>query len=136
MRVAARLYRRLIQPPTPRTPSPLWEQPPCHVIDRLSKVSRNGFVLSPSPQCNISRSSSRLFFFPFATGHFSYECKATRPYVSRPSRTAQLENPRLFAESKRDAHPSVDVPEEFKNKFVFYFYLLLARLTEGVRSYG
>ena len=78
----------------------------------------------------------KAFFFPFATGHFSYECKATRPYVSRPSRTAQLENPRLFAESKRDAHPSVDVPEEFKNKFVFYFYLLLARLTEGVRSYG
>ena len=94
MRVAAREYGRLIQPPTPtqpccvphcrrltrprycapdvqiRTPSPLWEQPPCNVIDRLSKVSRNGFVLSPSPQCNISRSSSRLFFFLSPQGIF------------------------------------------------------------------
>ncbi|KAH9997865.1 zinc knuckle-domain-containing protein [Russula vinacea] len=29
-------------------------------------------------------------------GHFTYECKDTRPYVSRPSRTAQLENPQLL----------------------------------------
>ncbi|KAI0004509.1 zinc knuckle-domain-containing protein [Russula compacta] len=50
------------------------------------------------------------------TGHFTYECKATRPYVSRPSRTAQLENPRVLAKLKADGKPSVDVPEEFKNK--------------------
>jgi hypothetical protein len=50
------------------------------------------------------------------TGHFTYECKATRPYVSRPSRTAQLENPRILAKLKADGKPSVDVPEEFKNK--------------------
>jgi len=50
-------------------------------------------------------------------GHFTYECKATRPYVSRPSRTAQLENPRVLAKLKADGKPSVEVPEEFKNKF-------------------
>lgn len=52
------------------------------------------------------------------TGHFTYECKSTRPYVSRPSRTAQLENPRLLAKLKADGKPSIEVPEEFKNKFV------------------
>ena len=56
------------------------------------------------------------------TGHFTYECKDTRPYVSRPSRTAQLENPQLLlaaaAKSKADVDPS-SVPDEFKNKFVF-----------------
>ncbi|KAN0123426.1 Zinc knuckle domain containing protein [Russula decolorans] len=49
------------------------------------------------------------------TGHFTYECKDTRPYVSRPSRTAQLENPLLVAKSSK-GQPSVDVPDEFKNK--------------------
>ncbi|KAH6912671.1 zinc knuckle-domain-containing protein [Coprinopsis sp. MPI-PUGE-AT-0042] len=43
-------------------------------------------------------------------GHFTYECKGARPYVSRPSRTQQLENPKLRAK----ATPSVEVPEEFK----------------------
>jgi hypothetical protein len=50
-------------------------------------------------------------------GHFTYECKDTRPYVSRPSRTAQLENPQLLAavaKSKADVNPSA-VPED---KFV------------------
>jgi hypothetical protein len=50
------------------------------------------------------------------TGHFTYECKSTRPYVSRPSRTAQLENPRLLAKLKADGQPSIEVPEQFKNK--------------------
>lgn len=58
------------------------------------------------------------------TGHFTYECKATRPYVSRPSRTAQLENPRVLAKLKADGKPSVEVPEEFKNKFVHFFLML------------
>ncbi|KAG2010140.1 hypothetical protein CC2G_012983 [Coprinopsis cinerea AmutBmut pab1-1] len=43
-------------------------------------------------------------------GHFTYECKGARPYISRPSRTQQLENPRLRAK----ATPTVEVPEEFK----------------------
>ncbi|KAI0061675.1 hypothetical protein BV25DRAFT_1805131 [Artomyces pyxidatus] len=50
------------------------------------------------------------------TGHFTYQCKSSRPYVTRPSRTAQLENPRLLAKLKADGKPSVEVPEEFKNK--------------------
>jgi hypothetical protein len=63
---------------------------------------------------------------PPPTGHFTYECKGNaRPYISRPSRTAQLENPRLVAKSKADGQPSVDVPEEFKNKFVVFLLLLL-----------
>ncbi|KAG6910671.1 hypothetical protein DXG01_008715 [Tephrocybe rancida] len=40
----------------------------------------------------------------------------TRPYVSRPSRTQQLENPKLLAKLKAEGKPSVEVPEEFKKK--------------------
>ncbi|KAJ6584962.1 zinc knuckle-domain-containing protein [Mycena capillaripes] len=50
------------------------------------------------------------------TGHFIYECKFERPYVSRPSRTQQLENPRVLAKLKEAGKPSVEVPEEFKKK--------------------
>jgi hypothetical protein len=52
------------------------------------------------------------------TGHFTYQCKNARPYVSRPSRTKQLERPGVLAKLRADGRPSVDVPEEFKNKFV------------------
>ena len=51
-------------------------------------------------------------------GHFIYECKGTRPYLSRPSRTQQLENPRLLAKLKADGKPSIEVPEEFKQPSV------------------
>ncbi|KAJ7675845.1 zinc knuckle-domain-containing protein [Mycena polygramma] len=50
------------------------------------------------------------------TGHFIYECKSERPYVSRPSRTKQLENPSVLAKLKAVGKPSVEVPEEFKKK--------------------
>ncbi|KAG2127790.1 zinc knuckle-domain-containing protein [Suillus cothurnatus] len=50
------------------------------------------------------------------TGHFIFECKSTRPYVSRPSRTAMLENPKLLAKLKAEGKPSVEVPEEFRTK--------------------
>nr|GAT60296.1 predicted protein [Mycena chlorophos] len=49
-------------------------------------------------------------------GHFIYECKGQRPYVSRPSRTQQLENPSTLAKLKASGKPSVEVPEEFKKK--------------------
>ncbi|OAR01553.1 hypothetical protein LLEC1_03805 [Akanthomyces lecanii] len=42
----------------------------------------------------------------FAERHYSYECKATaqeRPYVSRPSRTQQLCNPKLVPKLTNDA---------------------------------
>jgi len=47
------------------------------------------------------------------TGHFIYECKSTRPYVSRPSRTQLLEKPALLAKMKASAP---EVPEEFKSQ--------------------
>ncbi|KAK9287995.1 hypothetical protein L1049_016440 [Liquidambar formosana] len=31
----------------------------------------------------------------FQTGHWTYECKNERVYISRPSRTQQLKNPKL-----------------------------------------
>jgi hypothetical protein len=55
-------------------------------------------------------------------GHFIYECKSERPYVSRPSRTQQLENPSALAKLKAAGKPSVDVPEEFKKKYVLSRY--------------
>ncbi|THV05322.1 hypothetical protein K435DRAFT_647672 [Dendrothele bispora CBS 962.96] len=50
------------------------------------------------------------------TGHFTFECKNSRPYVSRPSRTQQLEKPNVLAKLKSSGQPSVEVPEEFKTK--------------------
>ncbi|KAJ3997578.1 zinc knuckle-domain-containing protein [Lentinula boryana] len=47
-------------------------------------------------------------------GHYIYECKNSRPYISRPSRTQQLENPRALAKLKASGKPSVEVPEDFK----------------------
>ncbi|KAJ3791297.1 zinc knuckle-domain-containing protein [Lentinula aff. detonsa] len=47
-------------------------------------------------------------------GHYTYECKNSRPYISRPSRTQQLENPRALAKLKASGKPSVEVPEDFK----------------------
>ncbi|PYH41541.1 zinc finger CCHC-type containing 10 [Aspergillus saccharolyticus JOP 1030-1] len=40
-------------------------------------------------------------------GHYSYECKVTaqeRPYMSRPSRTQQLQNPKLRPQLTNDAY--------------------------------
>ncbi|KAF9013295.1 zinc knuckle-domain-containing protein [Cyathus striatus] len=59
-------------------------------------------------------------------GHFIYECKNTRPYVSRPSRTQILENPKLIAK----ARSSVEIPEEFKNKTGLASKILEAREKE------
>ncbi|KAJ0232292.1 hypothetical protein HA466_0291620 [Hirschfeldia incana] len=44
----------------------------------------------------------------FQTGHWTYECKNERVYVSRPSRTQQLKDPRLRVK------PSVDDLDEKK----------------------
>ncbi|KAK0221813.1 zinc knuckle-domain-containing protein [Armillaria fumosa] len=64
---------------------------------------------------NPTATSSTVCQKCLGTGHFTYQCKNTRPYVSRPSRTQQLENPRVLAKLKADGKPSVEVPEEFKN---------------------
>lgn len=45
-------------------------------------------------------------------GHYTFECKNSRPYVSRPSRTQQLENPKL----QEKLRSTVEVPDEFKKK--------------------
>lgn len=57
------------------------------------------------------------------TGHFIFDCKGSRPYVSRPSRTQQLEQAKALAKkggpsalNALGATPSVEVPEEFKRK--------------------
>lgn len=49
-------------------------------------------------------------------GHFIYQCKSTRPYVSRPSRTKLLEKPALLAKLNASAKTVAEVPEEFKTK--------------------
>ena len=53
--------------------------------------------------------------------HYSYECKANaqeRPYVSRPSRTQQLSNPKLVPKL------TSDVPQDLTKKYVFSSYTL------------
>ncbi|KAF4590872.1 hypothetical protein EYR40_009469 [Pleurotus pulmonarius] len=49
-------------------------------------------------------------------GHFIYQCKSTRPYVSRPSRTKLLEKPALLAKLNASTKTVAEVPEEFKTK--------------------
>jgi hypothetical protein len=66
----------------------------------------------------------------YLPGHFIYECKSERPYVSRPSRTQQLESPNVLAKLK--AKPSLEVPEEFKQK---YISVLLAPRVALIRLY-
>ncbi len=56
--------------------------------------------------------SSKLFpsdLLTYYLRHYSYECKATaqeRPYMARPSRTQQLQNPKLRPQL------TTDVPED------------------------
>ncbi|EGN98406.1 hypothetical protein SERLA73DRAFT_74622 [Serpula lacrymans var. lacrymans S7.3] len=69
-----------------------------------------------SANSNPRSSSSTICQKCLGTGHFIFECKSTRPYVSRPSRTQQLENPKVLAKMKAEGKPSVEVPEEFKTK--------------------
>lgn len=58
----------------------------------------------------------RLQSLPESSGHFTFECKGARPYISRPSRTQQLQNPKIAAKIR----PTVEVPEEFlKQPYVF-----------------
>ncbi|SLM34099.1 hypothetical protein BGHDH14_bgh01719 [Lasallia pustulata] len=48
-------------------------------------------------------------------GHFSYECKSAaqdRPYVSRPSRTQQLADPKLVPKL------ASDIPNDLLRKYV------------------
>ncbi|KAJ7459845.1 zinc knuckle-domain-containing protein [Mycena latifolia] len=72
---------------------------------------------APHRQSNSVRAtSSTVCQKCLKTGHFIFECKAPRPYVSRPSRTQQLENPSVLAKLKAAGKPSVEVPEEFKQK--------------------
>ena len=51
-------------------------------------------------------------------GHFIFECKSTRPYVSRPSRTQQLAKVPTLDKLKLEGKPSVEVPDEFKTRCV------------------
>ncbi|KAM3041826.1 hypothetical protein ACUV84_024645 [Puccinellia chinampoensis] len=44
----------------------------------------------------------------FQTGHWTYECKSERVYMTRPSRTEQLKNPRL-------KKPWLPAPSQFVN---------------------
>ncbi|KAJ7175846.1 zinc knuckle-domain-containing protein [Mycena filopes] len=76
---------------------------------------------APHRQTNQPRASqSTVCQKCLKNGHFTYECKNTRPYVSRPSRTQQLENPSVLAKLKAAGKPSVEVPEEFKHKYLLF----------------
>lgn len=63
----------------------------------------------------------RYFPLTMKPGHFTYECKSSRPYVSRPSRTEQLEKPNVLAKLKKDGKPSLELPDEFKTKYVIVY---------------
>ncbi|KAG5729492.1 hypothetical protein E4T56_gene13975, partial [Termitomyces sp. T112] len=78
---------------------------------RMSKYAPHGRS-SNRPRATASTICQKCL----GTGHFIYECKSARPYVTRPSRTQMLENPKIIAKLKEEGKPSVVVPEEFKKK--------------------
>lgn len=62
---------------------------------------------------------SNLSHADFPARHYSYECKATtqeRPYISRPSRTQQLQNPRLMPKL------SNDVPDDVQRSYALHCF--------------
>ncbi|BEI85298.1 hypothetical protein CcaverHIS002_0506990 [Cutaneotrichosporon cavernicola] len=67
------------------------------------------------------------------TGHFTYECTGSRPYVARPSRTKQLRTGAgLPAGGGRDK-PSVELPEEFRSRDGLADRILKAKEEERAR---
>lgn len=66
-------------------------------------------------------------------GHFIYECKNSRPYSTRPSRTQQLEKPDLHA---KRAQPSVELPDEFRSKYALLYSLFRSNFTNGFGRKG
>jgi hypothetical protein len=55
----------------------------------------------------------------FREGHYSYECtsaKQERPYVSRPSRTQQLHNPKLAPKLSAAPKPPIGVKDDHDEK--------------------
>ncbi|KJA21193.1 hypothetical protein HYPSUDRAFT_42318 [Hypholoma sublateritium FD-334 SS-4] len=83
----------------------------------MSKYAPHGGRSSNQPRATSSTICQKCL----GRGHFIYECKGSRPYLTRPSRTQQLENPKLLAKLKADGKPSVEVPEEFKRPYVPFF---------------
>jgi hypothetical protein len=62
--------------------------------------------------------SSHVLMEVFTLGHYSYECTSAqqeRPYVSRPSRTQQLLNPKL-APKITEAALDIAIPKDEKRK--------------------
>lgn len=53
----------------------------------------------------------------FQTGHWTYECKNERVYISRPSRTQQLKNPKLRMKVSISSDlENPDIEKEMKNE--------------------
>ncbi|KAF5315206.1 hypothetical protein D9619_007097 [Psilocybe cf. subviscida] len=76
----------------------------------MSKYAPHGGRSSNQPRATANTICQKCL----GKGHFIYECKNARPYLTRPSRTQQLENPKVLAKLKAEGKPSVEVPEEFK----------------------
>jgi len=85
---------------------------------------------------NARASSSTICQKCLEKGHFTFQCKGSRPYVSRPSRTQMLENPKLVDKLRKEGKPSVEVPEEFKNKSGMADKILQAREKEREADKG
>ena len=56
--------------------------------------------------------------------------------MSRPSRTQQLEKPKLLSKLKAEGRPSVEVPEEFKKKYAALVILCRYRSSFRVKLTG
>ncbi|KAG9011728.1 hypothetical protein FRB94_007718 [Tulasnella sp. JGI-2019a] len=78
-----------------------------------SSSDRKTFGTSSRGSTNNPRAtSSTICQKCLQTGHFTYQCKFKRPYMSRPSRTQLLEKPELLAKIQ----PLPVIPDEFKSK--------------------
>ncbi|KAE9400443.1 hypothetical protein BT96DRAFT_645556 [Gymnopus androsaceus JB14] len=98
----------------------------------MSKFAPHGGRSANNPRATSSTICQKCL----KTGHFTYQCKGGRTYVSRPSRTQQLENPRALAKLKASGAPSVEVPEEFKKPAGTANRILEAKEKERADSKG
>ncbi|KLO05579.1 hypothetical protein SCHPADRAFT_720442 [Schizopora paradoxa] len=97
---------------------------PRHSFHSLTTMSK---YAPPRSSASARASSSTICQKCLQKGHYTYQCKGSRPYVSRPSRTQMLENPKLLDKLKKEGKPSVEVPDEFKNKSGMANKILQAR---------
>lgn len=116
-------YHRHLEPESSRTPAnarQLQHHPDPEFAKPASITTTMSRFAPHKPTANNPRATSSTFCQKcLQRGHFTYQCKNARPYVSRPSRTQLLHKPNALAQLKEEGMSNIDVPEEFLKKCAY-----------------